>query len=62
MHSLSEEALKIGLVVTVIDPRSHHYKQTGQVWRIYRSSIPTTVSVSINGDLFRFRLAQLAPV
>lgn len=59
MRSLNEKYFVIGEDVIVINRQHQQFDQIGQVWKINRYTNPPTVSVSFEGQVYRFNMVDL---
>ena len=60
MISLTESDLSINDDVIVINQNKPHYDEIGKIYKINRHTTPPTVSVIFDGNVFRYKLEDLA--
>ena len=60
MRTLEESDLILGEDVIVTDEKNALHAHIGEIWKINKYTSPPTVSVSFEGEIYRFALSDLS--
>lgn len=59
IHCLKLEWAKVGQTVCVVKPNSPRHNQIGEIWKVRAYDDNIRISVSFDGDIYSFELADL---